>query len=109
MFNILDITSWMEKGQDLHDRIVKVVKSYAKSKLIIELPNKLVMSQKQYDDLSVLSGMYDVYYTEDKMYQTPYNVMEIGVEKPKLTFEETMKLDDKQFNEWEAENDKIIG
>lgn len=53
--------------------------------------------------------MYDVYYTEDKMYQTPYNVMEIGVEKPKLTFEETMKLDDKQFNEWEAENDKIIG
>lgn len=105
MFNILDITSYKEKGQELHDRIVKVVKSYAKSKLIIELPNKLVMTQKQYDDLSLLSGMYDVYYTEDKMYQTPYSVMEIRVvDRTRATFKETMELDDKQFEEWEKRN-----
>ena len=108
MFNVLDITSYKEKGQELHDRIVKDVKSVAKSKLVLPIPDLLKMTQSQYDELSLLSGMYDVYYTEDKLYRTPYNVMEIRVDKPKLTFEETMKLDDKEFNEWEAENDNII-
>lgn len=108
MYNTLDITSYKEKGQELHDRIVKDVKSFAKSKLILPIPDLLRMTQAQYDDLSLLNGMYDVYYTEDKMYRTPYSVMEIRVDKPKLTFEETMKLDDKEFNEWEVENETNI-
>jgi len=107
--NTLDITSYKEKGQELHDRIVKDVKSVAKSKLILPIPDLLRMTQDQYDELNLLSGMYDVYYTEDKMYKTPYNVMEIRVVKPKLTFEETMKLDDKEFKKWENTDGKTLG
>jgi hypothetical protein len=43
-----------------------------------------------------------MYHSEDMMYQTPYNVMEVRVDKRKrLTFKEAHSLDDKQFDEWE--------
>ena len=99
--NTLDITSWKLHGQELSDRIIKEVKSFAKSKLLVPIPDILMMTQDQYDDLNRQNGMYDVFYTEDKMYRTPYNVMEIRIDKRrKLTFDEVEALDTKSFKEW---------
>lgn len=100
--NKLDITSYKEKGKDLHDRIVREVKPYATSKLLVPIPDVLRITEDQYDDLNKLSGMQDFYHTEDKLYNTGYNVMNVEIEqKKRLTFLETMELDDKNFDEWE--------
>ena len=99
--NTLDISNWKIHGQELSNRIIKEVKSFAKSKLLVPIPDILMMTQDQYDDLSRLKGMYDVFYTEDKMYRTPFNVMEIRIDKRrKLTFDEVEALDTKSFKEW---------
>lgn len=98
----LDITDRKEKGQELHNIIVLEAKRASESKLYIPIPNLLLMSADQYDDLNNLSGLQEMYHSDEKMYVTPYNVMEVRVDKRKrLTFKETMELDDKQFNEWE--------
>lgn len=103
--NTLDITSFKKKGQDLHDLIVQECKRL--NNLNFQQYNVITMTQSQYDDLSTLSGhMIDQFHNEDMMYKTPYNIMEVRVDKrKKLTFEEAMNLDDKSFNEWEKENE----
>ena len=99
--NTLDISNWKLHGQELSNRIIKEVKSFAESKLILPIPDILMMTQDQYDDLSRLNGMYDVFYTGDKMYSTPFNVMEVRIDnRRKLTFDEVEALDTKSFKEW---------
>jgi hypothetical protein len=103
MSNTLDITNFKQKGQDLHDAIVREVKPLATSKLMTPIPDRIRMSEAQFDDLGKLSHVETFYHTEDRLYTTPYNVMEVVVNKAnKLSFIETMALDDKAFNEWEG-------
>lgn len=107
--NTLDITSFKTKGQALNEDIVKECKRIHKTGnagFSIPQYNIIRMTQEQYDDLNKMSGrMIDQFHDDNKMYLTPYNVMEIRVENRKrLTFDEAMKLDDKTFNEWEKEN-----
>jgi hypothetical protein len=98
----LDITNWKDKGLDLKLRIDKEVKSIAKSKILVDLPSKLQMTQDQFDDLNRLNHLPTMYHTEDRMYVTKYNVMEVRVDnRTKLTFQEAHSLDDKAFDEWE--------
>jgi hypothetical protein len=102
--NTMDITDRKEKGKELHDHIVKEVKRLVNSNLFLPIPNVLLLTQKQYDGLSLLTNnpIENMFYSEDKLYKTPYNVMEIRVQgRTKLTFEEAMDLDDKTFDEWE--------
>lgn len=103
MSNTLDISSWKQKGQELHERIVKEIKPLATSKLLTPIPDRIRMSEAQYDDLGKLFNMETFYHTDDKLYTTPYNVMDVVVNKKnKLSFIETMELDDKTFAEWEG-------
>lgn len=102
----MDITDRKEKGIELHNAIALEAKRASKSKLFIPIPNLILMTSAQYDDLNKLSGIQEFYHTEDKLYVTPYNVMEVRVEKPKrLTFTEAHSLDDKTFTEWENSNE----
>ena len=102
LINTLDITDRKETGEELHRFIVRETKRVAESKLLLPIHDLLRITQDQYDDLMKLSKMSPMYHSEDRMYQTPYNVMEIRVDKRnRLTFTEAHSLDDKAFNEWE--------
>lgn len=98
----LDITSWKQKGQALKEAIEKEVKGLSETLISIPLPSKILMTQAQYDDLMKLGNMSNMFHSEDQMYRTPHNVMEVRVaNRTKLTFKEAHSLDDKDFNEWE--------
>lgn len=97
--NTLDISTFKQKGQELHEAILRECKRL--DKLQFDQYNIILMTQPQYDELNALAGMYDVFYTGDKMYRTPFNVMEIRIDKRrKLTFDEVEALDTKSFKEW---------
>jgi hypothetical protein len=109
LVNTLDITSFKQKGQELRAEILKEVKGIAESSLIVTLPDSIRMTQAQYDDLMEIADMPNMYHSEDRMYVTPYNIMEVRVSgRKKLTFTEVHSLDDKSFSEWEksVEGDK---
>lgn len=102
----LDITSYKQKGQDLFDAIIKEVKGLSQSLISVPLPSKILMTQAQYDDLHQLGRVENFYHTEDKMFQTPFNVMEVRVQnRTKATFKETMNMDEKEFEQWEKHNE----
>ena len=100
--NTLDVSDRREKGLELHKVIVSEVKRTVKSNLFLPIPNLLLLTQTQWDDLSSLTGVDNMYYSEDRFYTTPYNIMEVRIDKRnKLTFQEAHSLDDKNFDEWE--------
>jgi hypothetical protein len=101
----LDITNWRQKGAELNTRITNEIKGMSESKIITTLPSKLQMTQQQYDDLMALGKLPNMYHQEDRMYVTPYNVMEVRVtNRTKMTFKEAFGQDDAQFAKWEKEN-----
>lgn len=98
----LDITTWRQTGQELHEAIVKECKGLSESLVFTPLPSKIEMNQAQYDDLMKLGNLPNMYHSESRMYITPYNVMEVRVsDRTRLTYKETQALDEKSFNEWE--------
>lgn len=98
----LDISNWKQKGQELALEINKQMEGMSESLIFSTLPSKIQMTQSQYDDLMKLGNLPNMYYSEDRMYRTPHNIMEVRVaNRTKLTFKEAQELDDKQFNEWE--------
>ena len=98
----LDITNFKQKGQELYDEIVKTIKPYATTKLYVTMPDLLFMTQSQYDDLMEINKLPNMYHQEDRMFTTPYNVMEVRVtDRKKLTFKEAHSLSGKQFDRWE--------
>lgn len=98
----LDITGWKQKGQELKDAIDKECKGLSETLIAIPLPSKILMTQAQYDDLMKLNALPNMYHSEDRMYLTSHNVMEVRVaNRSRLTFKEAQSLDDKTFNEWE--------
>lgn len=97
-----DITNFKQKGQELKLAIDKEIESQANSLLFTTMPSKILMTQAQFDDLNKLNHLPTMYHTEDRMYVTKWNVMEVRVDKrTKLTFQEAHSLDDKEFDEWE--------
>lgn len=98
-----DISTWKLKGKELYDEIDKQMKGMSESTILtVPLPSKIQMRQDQYDDLHKLGRLPNMYHQEDKMYVTPYNVMEVRVtNRTKMTFKEAQSLSDKEFNKWE--------
>jgi hypothetical protein len=99
----MDITDRKERGMELHNVICLEAKRAVNSKLLLPIPNVILLTQDQFDDLSELAnGVQPFYHSEDRFYTTPYNIMEVRVDKRKrLTFTEAHSLDDKAFDEWE--------
>lgn len=75
----LDIRDWKEKGNELKKAITQAVKDTQRV-LITTLPDRIIMSKKQYKDLT---GSPELMQTangqEHSLYRTLYNVMEVQV------------------------------
>lgn len=98
----LDITTWKQKGLQLNEAILKEIKGLSESLIFMPMPAILEMRQDQYDDLMALSKLPNMYHQEERMFITPYNVMEVRVtNRSKLTFKEAQALSDKDFEKWE--------
>ena len=98
----LDITTWKQKGAELNRAIQEEIKGLNDSLIFRPMPSKLLMRQDQYDELCRLNHLPNMYHQEDRMFVTPYNVMEVRVDKRnRLTFNEAHSLDDKAFDKWE--------
>ncbi len=79
----LDITTWKQRNKELETAISKEIKGLSESLLLIELPAIINMTQDQFDQLSLLKGIQPMFGTEDKLYVTPYNAMEVRVKDPR--------------------------
>lgn len=76
----LDITEFREKGRELFEAIEKAVGDTQRV-LIQDLPNEILMTNTQFDDLNSLSGFTQMYKSKDRLFQTRYNVMEVRVKE----------------------------
>jgi|SRR5688572_11474833 len=98
----LDITKFKQRGKALMEVINKEVKATTSRYIYTPVPDSIRMTQAQYDDLMKIASMPNMFHSEDRLYRTPYNVMEVRVSgRKKLTFTEAHSLDDKSFDEWE--------
>lgn len=74
----LDITDFKKHGMELAEEINSAV--WSTQRLIIQpLPDEIVMTQSQFNELSKLSGMDEMYGTEGHIWYTRHNVMEVVV------------------------------
>lgn len=80
----IDIRDWKEKGEELKTAITNAVKE-TQSVIIRALPDKLIMTEDQYNDLSGAPEMLPMHDANGKstqqffLYRTEHNVMEIEV------------------------------
>ncbi len=77
---ILDITPLKERGDALKKMIVQGVKDTQKW-IIQDLPNELHMTRKQFEMLQTDPEMMGTHNSQDHLYMTPLNVMEVRVVK----------------------------
>lgn len=100
-----DITNYPQKGIELVERINRDMKEANKSIFMSQMPNVLQMTQAQYNDLMQLNRLDNMFHSDEQMFVTKYNVMEVRVtNRTKLTFQEANALDDKDFAQWEKES-----
>lgn len=79
MSNSLDITDLKQKTyEELGKAIIQAVKD-TQSVVIRELPNELHMTRKQFKIMQKDPEMWNVANTQDFLYHTPLNVMEVRV------------------------------
>lgn len=88
MFNLstekpysLDITDFKETGIKLKQAINKAVKD-TQSAIVRAYPNKIIMTQAQYDNLRTRPEVYSMGQFDGQdyyLYRTPSNIMEIEV------------------------------
>lgn len=76
--DILDITPWKQKGWELKVEIENAVAS-TQSIIIQPLPNILIMTKAQYDDLQHDPEMIGAYQSTQHLYLTPHNVMDVVI------------------------------
>lgn len=90
----LDATEFKETGKDLITKIAKEVKA-TQSTVIRELPNELLITQSQFDDLmrqkegrSYISAIDNPFHNhiigkvqKAHIFYTPHNVMDVKVKK----------------------------
>jgi hypothetical protein len=100
--NTLDITSWQDKNEHLQEKILKHIKGLHKTLLIMPMPDELLLTQSQFDQLAKLSNMGTMYHSNDRMFFTDWNVMEVKVKgRERLLFTEAHALDELAFRKWE--------
>lgn len=75
---VLDITDLRETGPELRKKIVEAVRD-TQSVIITTLPNVLLMTVAQYQDLDPYGDMVGAYNSQQRLYKTEYNVMDIVV------------------------------
>lgn len=86
--NILDITSFKERGRPLVEKVIKIVGD-SQAFILTPLPSVIKMNQMQFNSLvdqaelqdmvevSALTGLFKP--SDGKLFYTPYNVMEVKV------------------------------
>jgi len=100
--NTLDITTWKDKGEQLQEKIIKHIKGLHETLLIMPMPDELLMTQTQFDQLANLSNMGTMYHSNDRMFFTDWCVMEAKVKgRERLLFTEAHALDELAFRKWE--------
>jgi len=84
----IDITPLKETGQALKQAIFNAVKD-TQGVILAPLPNVLIMTKAQYDELDPDPEMQKAYKSKDRIYITPLNAMDVVVkDAPKfLTFD----------------------
>lgn len=78
IFDTLDIRDWPQQGDALKLEIANAVAS-TQSVIIRELPNKLIMSQAQYQQLEHDPDLKSFPGSVDRIYVTPHNAMDVIV------------------------------
>lgn len=74
----LDITDVQLKGKELIDDIENKV--YETQRYAVGfLPDYLILTKKQFEDLATQLKLPNMWDTEDRMYITKYNVMEVVI------------------------------
>lgn len=78
----LDITDYKESGQKLKKRIENEVRD-TQTVVVHALPNKIIMTQRQYNDLSGQPEMMDMVGEGQSywLYRTKLNVMEVEIKE----------------------------
>lgn len=76
--DLIDITDLKETGEALKQAIFNAVKD-TQGILLAPLPNVLLMTKAQYDDLDPNPEMVKAYKSKDRIYVTPLNAMDIVV------------------------------
>lgn len=78
MSNEFDIRGYKQKGHELAKLINDEI-ALSQKYILTPLPDVLVMTQEQYDDLHKIKGLEPMYKSEDQIFVTPHNVMECRV------------------------------
>lgn len=72
-------------GRDLHQEIIDSVQ-WSQTFIQMTLPDRLIVSQKQF--ISLTDHTETMYDTEDRMFVTPLNVMEVVIDRDIDTVDE---------------------
>lgn len=80
MFKTLDITPLTGTVEELEQFIFEGVKDTQRL-LITTLPDQLLITRKQFDQLAKRPEMHQMYASKDFFYYTPLNVMEVRVKE----------------------------
>lgn len=76
--NILDITDFREHGKELVTAIENAV--YETQRYIMRpLPDWIHMKKSQFEELAKIHGLPDMYDSDERMYITKHNIMQIEV------------------------------
>ncbi len=86
---VLDCRVSDKLGKDLYAEIVESVK-HTQLFIMSPLPSKLLVTQQQFASLNGYTE--EMYQTTDRMMQTPYNVMEIDIDREYKTVESIDKV-----------------
>jgi hypothetical protein len=80
-YQTIDIRDWKQQHADLKTEIVNAVKS-TQSVVVRPLPDKLVMTPIQYDMLQQDPEMQGMYESNQHVYVTSENAMEVIIQEP---------------------------
>ena len=74
----LDITGINKTGEELRQAILDGVKD-TQGALMMELPDQLIMTREQFNELQPDPELQQMYQSKDFLYHTPLNAMEVWV------------------------------
>lgn len=103
----IDIRGFSSKmtKEELHEAICSSVYHTQRPIIVSDLPNWIIMSHKQF--VMLLPYTAEMYMTDDRMYTTPMNVMEVEVDENLDTVrpEDVVITEDPDILEFESELD----
>jgi len=74
----IDISGITKTGDELKQEILNAVKD-TQGVLMMELPDQLIMTKEQFEELQPDPDMQQMYESKDFLFYTPLNVMEVWV------------------------------